>query len=112
MKKSIFSSLLALTLPFLSANAVTYSLDDGTNTGEIAVGLSEGYFVNAFQAQAGGETIVSLSVAFGPSTDANDPFDIVVISDPNNDQSPLDGVVLATQAVTTPGTITAGAFVS
>lgn len=111
--RTLSTIAFTVALPLFSSNAVTYSLDDGTDTGEIAVGTATaGYFVNAFQAQSGGTTVASLSIAFGGSTLPNEPFDIVLFTDPNNNGDPTDGVEAARTSVTSPGAISAGDFVS
>ncbi|MBC8140732.1 MAG: hypothetical protein H7Y38_04750 [Armatimonadetes bacterium] len=95
---------LAATLTALAtastANAVTFSFDDGTF--EDVVGLTSPgtlTFVNRFTAPAGGFSVESISVAFGDvsgqPTINGAPFTAALYGDPNNDGSPADAVLVS-----------------
>src|SRR5438874_5407505 len=79
----------------------TYVIDDGT--AEDSVGLTNGgsfVALNSFPVTGGNNLITSISIAWGtpffpdPSLDGL-PYTAVLWSDPNNDGSPTDAVVLA-----------------
>ena len=90
--------------PYIKGNAplVTYAIDDGT--AEDSVGLTNGgnlLCLNSFPVSGGNNMITSISIAWGTPV-APDPslnglsYTVVLWSDPNNDGSPTDAVVLAT----------------
>ncbi|MFN7934994.1 MAG: PEP-CTERM sorting domain-containing protein [Bryobacteraceae bacterium] len=97
------TALLAVLGSAPAAIAGVYQVDDGTVS---ATGLGRGYFgalasvwLNGFQAQAGMETITTVSIMFGaaPIGDGlpanGSPVTVVLYTDPNNDGNPIDGVL-------------------
>ena len=98
-------AVVALGFCAQSASAlVYYSLDDGTAENSVGVGGTQGgdaIFLNEFPVAPGGQTINSISVAFGdPTTPQNAallglPYTVVLYSDPNGDGNPTDGALLA-----------------
>jgi hypothetical protein len=83
---------------------VTYKWDDGTgsvNSGPIFA-APEFMWGNVFTTQPGGETITSISVAFGKIA-ANAPMWLYIYQDPTPDNDPTDAVMLLRQpALTNP----------
>lgn len=101
-----FSSAPGNDVGRFSPNApfATYMLDDGT--AEDSIGLTAGgnlLCLNSFAITAGNNVITSISIAWGTPA-FSDPsinglsYTAVLWSDPNNDGSPTDAVVLATGA--------------
>lgn len=91
---------LALCIPVASQAAIVYQLDDGTN--ENSVGLGGGgelAWVNQFNVLPGGESVAGISV-YWDSTWFNSGSAITVglWSDPNNDGTPLDAVLITSLA--------------
>lgn len=99
----ILSSILLAGLVFLNTAhaSVIYAVDDGSGESSIGSTGSTLIWMNGFQTTAGGETINSVSIAFG-SNDNNDPpgdgsaITGYVWSDPTNDGNPFDAVVMST----------------
>lgn len=94
--------LFLLTAPQLAMGGV-YQIDDGTVS---VPGFGRGYFgaltsvwLNGFQAQAGMETITTVSIMFGaaPIGDGQPangtPITVVLYTDPANDGEAVDGVL-------------------
>ena len=109
----LLATSFALTSLPLPVKAVTYALDDGAIDDEVGIGVgSNGLLLNAFQTQTGGTTITSVDIAFSAATPSSTAFDIILFTDPNNDGNPADGLQAARETVSTPGSITPGAFVS
>lgn len=83
---------------------VVYQLDDGTgsvNSGPVFA-APEFMWGNVYTAEAGGETIESISVAFG-KIEAGRAMHLYVYADPTADHDPRDAVMLLRQeAVTDP----------
>ena len=89
-----------------SAQAQILSIDDGT--AEASVGVPAAFptavYLNSFQTPAPGTTVVSaVQIAFGaPGSTATNPNGLPIMvylwSDPNNDGSPADAVVLGSVA--------------
>jgi len=108
------------SIPF-TAHAGVYQLDDGSVS---PAGLGRGYFgaiqsvwLNAFQVQAGMESINEISIMFGaaPIGDGQpangSPITLVLYTDPNNDGNPIDGV-LQRQVAGTVQSADTGTFVN
>ena len=91
----------AFALVAAPAYAITYSVDDGTIEG--AFGPSPGLpvtFGNRFTVVPGGETITSISIAWGNVVNGT-PVTIKLWSDPNGDGNPNDAVLLTSLAALT-----------
>jgi hypothetical protein len=95
-----------------AAYAATYQLDDGTAVGAVSIGAgTNGVLVNSFTTQSGFETIFGIEMVFSPAGNvqddfANEAFNLVVYSDPNNDGDFHDAVLLYSQEVFVPTTVT------
>jgi hypothetical protein len=112
--KSKLMLVLAGSVVATSAFAFTYQWDDGSS--ENSLGLTAGglmTWLHAFQVDAGGNNnLMSISLSWdqGSALVGGEAFEVHVWSDPNNDGSPLDAVLLDTAASTVdPGAITNGA---
>jgi len=97
------ASFLTLLGAVPSAFAGVYQIDDGAVS---PAGFGRGYFgavtsvwLNGFQAQAGMETITTVSIMFGaaPIGDGlpanGSPITVVLYTDPTNDGNAVDGVL-------------------
>jgi PEP-CTERM motif-containing protein len=89
-----------------SAEALTYSIDDGTAEDSVGAGAGSWIFLNSFSVSPGNNIINSISIAFGtplfPDPTLNGlSYTAVLWSDPNGDGLPNDGAVLASA----PGTV-------
>ncbi len=79
------------------AATVEYTLDDGvanTNQGPPSTFDPDTLWGNYFMAEAGGEVITTVSVAFGPSFPLDTPITIWLLDDPDNDFDPTNAVAL------------------
>jgi hypothetical protein len=104
----LLAPLLAVALLYNFAPAaraqVTYLVDDGTI--EAAAETSPGFdltWANQFTTVAGGTTITNILIAWG-RVPAGRPFTATLWSDPNNDGSPADAVLLSSA----PGVVISG----
>lgn len=106
------AALLCSSAAFAQQN---YILDDGM--AEDSVGLTNGgdfIWLNSFSVTNNNRLVLSISVAFGAPSGANNaalnglPFTVYLWSDPNNDGSPTDAMVLtsATGTIASAGTNT------
>ena len=102
-----FQVLMALFIlggafyPTLSAQQVTYQLDDGT--AELATGPNageSGAFLNRFQVQGEYSQITSIEVQWASFSSANQVVVAAVWSDPNQNSQPEDSVILGTSLPT------------
>jgi PEP-CTERM motif len=96
-------SVVAVGLSAHSASALTYSIDDGTAEDSVGAGAGTFLFLNSFAVVPGQNTINSISIAWGtpafPDPTLNGlPYTAYLWSDPNNDGSPTDAVILASGA--------------
>jgi hypothetical protein len=84
------------------AQALVYSVDDGTAEQELSAGGATLTFGNHFNIVAGGEKITSISIVWGDphfSEAANGtPMTAKLWSDPNGDGNPSDAVLLSSIA--------------
>ena len=99
--------LLIIIAAFLLAvpcwSSTIYSYDDGTGGGGFFSDVGIYWFwLNAFQAVPGGETITTVQLAFYPDAPLGAGVTAYVWRDPNNDGNPADASVVASSA----GTIT------
>ena len=88
-------------VPTLSAQQVTYQLDDGT--AELATGPNAGQssaFLNRFQVQGGYSEITSIEVQWNSFSSANQVVMAAVWSDPNQNSQPDDSIILDTSLPT------------
>ncbi|MEM9480438.1 MAG: hypothetical protein AAGA58_12365 [Verrucomicrobiota bacterium] len=93
------------------AEAFTYSLDDGTVTGSLSIGVgTEGYMLNAFQVVPGQTIVTAAEFAFGVHDGAS--FDIVLFRDGNNDGDPTDATLVSQDTVAKPASGATGVFTS
>jgi hypothetical protein len=79
------------------AHAITYFVDDGSqenSLGGFGAGTHTLTFGNQFRIVPGGETIVSISIAWGFVAD-DTPMIAKLWSDPNDDGNPSDAVLLS-----------------
>lgn len=76
--------------------AETYSVEDGTADNSIGFGVAEldVIWTNKFTVEAGAEMISGVSLAWGSIANGL-PCSVMLISDPNQDGSPVDGLSLA-----------------
>jgi hypothetical protein len=94
-RKSIQIFLLAAGFAVGTADAITYSLDDGT--GELGFGQFPNMtFGNHFTVVPGGETISSISIAWSGGNGT--PVTVKLWSDPNGDGNPADAILLSSIA--------------
>lgn len=101
---TVATRLLPLVTPLLLcplgavAQTVEYVLDNGVGNINTGPGTTppngQVLWGNVFTAQAGGERITAISVAFGTAT-AGTPVTAVLLDDPNDDGNPSDGVLLS-----------------
>lgn len=106
------AAAVAAAMPALGD--VEYKWDDGTM--DTAVGPPGSFPVdpqtmwgNYFEAQAGGELITSISVAFGPTFAEGREVTVWLFDDPDDDFDPRNAVPLAS-ATLVPGTIGGSVF--
>ncbi|MGZ5672975.1 MAG: PEP-CTERM sorting domain-containing protein [Burkholderiales bacterium] len=91
-RTSIQIFLLAAGFAVGTADAITYSLDDGT--AEIGVGIVPNMtFGNHFTVVPGGQTIGSISIAWQGGNGT--PVTVKLWSDPNGDGNPSDAILLS-----------------
>lgn len=100
-------NLRALTVAALLACVpvsadVTYQWDDGTGTVNSGPNFVAPEFMwgNVFSTKPGGETLTSISVAFGKIA-ANQPMWLSIYLDPTPDDNPADATLLLRQAALT-----------
>mgnify|MGYP001976650729 CR=1 FL=1 len=92
---------------FASAATVEYILDDGTantNQGPPSTFDPDTLWGNYFFAEAGGEVITTVSVAFGPSFPVDTPITIWLLDDPDDDADPTNAVALTSAVYLHDGT--------
>ncbi|MGP1309670.1 MAG: hypothetical protein ACTS27_05680 [Phycisphaerales bacterium] len=87
------------------AATVTYAIDDGngdTNQGPPSTFDPDMLWGNYFEAQAGGEVITQISVAFGPTFPslANGPVTFWLLEDPDDDFDPRNATALTSVQAT------------
>lgn len=95
---------IALSHSVLAAT-VTYAIDDGngdTNQGPPSSFDPDMLWGNYFEAQAGGELITQISVAFGPTFPslANGPVTFWLLEDPDDDFDPRNATALTSVQAT------------
>ncbi|MGZ5094030.1 MAG: PEP-CTERM sorting domain-containing protein [Vulcanimicrobiaceae bacterium] len=90
-RTSIQIFLLAAGFAVGTADAITYSLDDGT--AEMGLGAANLTFGNHFTVVPGGQTISSISIAWQASNGT--PVTVKLWSDPNGDGNPNDAILLS-----------------
>jgi hypothetical protein len=109
MNNTIRTALAGLAAAALSHGAlaatITYALDDGngnTNQGPPSSFDPDMLWGNYFVAQAGGERITQISVAFGPTFPslANGPVTFWLLDDPDDDFDPRNAVALTSVQAT------------
>jgi hypothetical protein len=98
-----YALAFALAWAAPAANAFEYVLDDGTGNFNIGPSQFDAQMLwgNYFDAQAGYETITSISVSFAGSVPIGEPVTVVLFDDPNDDLDPTNAVPLAQATGTT-----------
>ncbi len=109
MKNPIRTAFAGIAVVALAHGAlaatVNYSIDDGdgdTNQGPPSSFDPDMLWGNYFEAQAGGEMITQISVAFGPTFPslANGPVTFWLLEDPDDDFDPRNAVALTSVQAT------------
>ena len=78
------------------AYAVEYLIEDGTRDGNYGFGsIAEVLWMNRFTVEPGAEWIGEIRVVLG-NVVANEPYQVALWSDPNNDGNPTDAQLLVT----------------
>jgi hypothetical protein len=105
--------LLALIPCTLVHADVVYQVDMEGFVDHLAISHGEPnpadmWWANQFDTQSGGETITQVGISFGGNLTVGGPMTIGVYSDPNNDGSPNDAVLLHSEVISI--TFSDGAF--
>lgn len=101
IRTTILGSVIYALIATVGTAQAEYRIDDGM--AETRVGISSGSdpktlaWLNRFTVQAGRETIIDISIAFGDVPDGS-PVTVYLWDDPNQDGDPSDALVLSSAA--------------